>query len=150
MNPGKATPSLIKGLLLFSLLLHWGACEHSPDLSPQPLLGFYEKVTALTTTTVRGQLRDHPPRQQLLSALLPALEQGSTMNELTEILKGTGLLRDLAYLIETDVMFELQKPEHHYERVHFNSPEIQRQIVSAILGGMKRALDQVKGGRDAR
>lgn len=150
MNPVKPTRSLLKGLLFFGLVLFWGACEHSPDIGPQPLKGFFEKVTALVTTTVRGQLRDHPQRQQLLTAQLPSLEKTSTMIQLTEELKAIDPLKSLAYLIEADVMFELQKAEHHHERNHFNSPEVQRQVVSAIIAGMKMALSQLKGGKDGR
>lgn len=131
-------------LFLFSL----GACEHSPDIPPQPLTGFFERVTALVTTTVRGQLRDNPPKQQLLTAQLPSLEKMATMIQLTDDLKAVDPLKNLAYLIEADVMFELQKPEHHYERSNFNSPDVQRQVVSAIITGMKKALAQIKGGKD--
>lgn len=143
MNPAKPIFSL-----LFLLVLHWAACGHSPEIGLQPLMGFSERVTVLVTTTVRSQVRDSIPKQQLLITLLPALEKYTTMNELTEGLKGTGVFRDLAYLVEADVMFELQKPEHHRERVHFNSPEIQRQVVSAILAGMRKALDQLQEKKD--
>lgn len=151
---GKPLGSLLRKRLLGTLLVPASfmlfSCGHSPDTPPQPLMGFFERLTALVTTTVRGEIRESPSKQQLLIALLPRLENSFTMNELTEELKGTLVLRDLAYRIEADVMFELQRPEHHHERVHFNAPEIQRQVVSALVGGMKKALDQLKGGKDGR
>jgi hypothetical protein len=137
-------------LFLSILLLSLAACEHSPDIDPQPLTGFFEKVTALVTMTVRGQLRDNPPKQQLLVARLPSLEKAATMNQFMDEFKGLDPLKSLGYLIEADIMFEVQKPEHHYERSNFNSPEIQRQIVSAIIAGMKTALDQLKGGKGGK
>ncbi len=137
-------------VFLLSTLLILSACETSPEIGPEPLAGFSERVTALVTTTVRGQLRDNPPKQTLLVAQLPSFEKMATMNQLTDELKGIDPLKNLGYLIEMDIMFELQKPEHHYERSNFNSSDVQRQLVSAILTGMKRALDQVKRGKDGR
>jgi hypothetical protein len=137
-------------VFLLSIILILTACEHSPEIGPEPLAGFYERVTALVTTTVRGQLRDHPPKQTLLAAQLPSFEKTATMNQLMDDLKAIDPLKNLAYLIEADIMFELQKPEHHYERNNFNSSEVQRQLVSAILAGMKRALDQLKGRKDGK
>jgi hypothetical protein len=137
-------------VFLLSIFLILTACEHSPDISPGPLAGFSERVTALITTTVRGQLRDNPPKQKLLVAQLPSFEKMATMNQLMEELKGIDPLKNLAYLIEADIMFELQKAEHHYERSNFNSSEIQRQVVSAIIAGMKKALTQLKGGKDGK
>jgi len=137
-------------VFLLSILLFLAACEHSPEIDPGPLAGFSEKVTALVTTTVRGQLRDNPPKQTLLAAQLPSFEKTVTMNQLMDDLKGIDPLKNLAYLIEADIMFELQKPEHHYERSNFNSSEVQRQLVSAILAGMKKALAQLKGGKDGK
>lgn len=136
--------------LLLSLLLFLAACEHTPDVGPEPLGGFFEKVTALATTTVRGQLRDNLSKQNLLAGQLPSLEKTLTMNQFMDELKGIDSLRDLAYFIESDVMFELQKPEHQSERTNFNNPEIQRQLVSAILAGMNRALNQLKGGKGGK
>ena len=135
----------IANILLISILFF--ACSQ-PELGPEPLAGFFERVTALVTTTVRGQLRDNPPKQTLLAAQLPSFEKMVTMNQLMEELKGIDPLKNLAYLIEADIMFELQKPEHHYERSNFNSPEVQRQLVSAILAGMKKAIGQLKEGKD--
>src|SRR4030042_935182 len=135
-------------VFLLSILLILAACETSPDISPGPLAGFSERVTALVTTTVRGQLRDNPPKQKLLVAQLPSFEKMATMNQLMEELKRIDPLKNLAYLIEADIMFELQKPEHHYERINFNSPEVQRQLVSAILTGMKKAIGQLQGEKD--
>jgi hypothetical protein len=135
-------------VFLLSILLILSACETSPEISPGPLAGFSERVTALVTTTVRGQLRDNPPKQQLLIAQLPSFEKMAIMNQLMDDLKAIDHLKNLAYLIEADIMFELQKPEHDYERSHFNSSEVQRQLVSAILAGMKKAIGQLKGGKD--
>ncbi len=145
----KHVVSLSRALLLLFILI-FTSCEHSPEIGPKPLAGFFERVTALVTTTVRGQLRDNLPKQQLLTAQLPSLGKMATMIQLTDDLKGVDPLKNLAYLIEADIMFELQKPEHHYERSNFNSPEVQRQLVSAILAGMKKAMDQLKGGKDGK
>jgi hypothetical protein len=141
---------LFRIVFLLSIPLFLAACETSPEIGPEPLAGFFERVTALATTTVRGQLRDNPPKQTLLVAQLPFFEKMVTMNQLMDELKGIDPLKNLAFLIEMDVMFELQKPEHHYERSNFNSSDVQRQLVSAILTGMKRALDQLKRGKDGR
>lgn len=141
---------IYKTVFLLSILLSLTACGHSPEIGPEPLTGFFERVTALVTTTVRGQLRDNPPKQQLLIAQLPSFEKMAAMNQLIDELKGIDPLKNLAYLIEADIMFELQKPEHHYERSNLNSPEVQRQLVSAILAGMKKAIGQLKGGKDGK
>lgn len=137
-------------VFLLSILLFLTACSHSPEIKPEPLTGFSEKVTALVTATVRGQLRDSPQRQQILRVQLPSFEKTVTLNQLTEELKGIEPLKDLAYLIETDVMFEIQKPEHQREKMNFHTPEIQREVVSAILAGMNKALVQLKGGKNGR
>jgi hypothetical protein len=135
--------------LLF-IFISLSACEHTPEIGPEPLGGFNEKVTALVATTVRGRLRENLPKQKLLETQLPSLEKTLTMNQLMDELKGIESLKDLAYLIETDVIFELQKPEHQRERISFNNPEVQRRLVSGILTGMKRALDQLKGGKGGK
>jgi len=137
-------------IFLLSILLILAACEHSPEISPGPLAGFSEKVTALVTTTVRGQLRDNSQKQKLLIAQLPSFEKMAAMNQLMDVLKAIDPLKNLAYLIEMDIMFELQKPEHHYERSNFSSSEVQRQLVSAILAGMKKAIGQLQGGKDGK
>lgn len=137
-------------IFLLSILLFLAACEHSPEISPGPLAGFSEKVTALVTTTVRGQLRDNLLKQKLLVAQLPSFEKMAAMNQLMDELKGVDPFKNLAYLIEADIMFELQKPEHHYERSNFSSSEVQRQLVSAILAGMKKAIGQLQGGKDGK
>jgi len=150
MISSKRLSSIFGIVFLLSILLILSACEHSPEIGPEPLAGFFERVTALVTTTVRGQMRDNPPKQQLLTAQLSSLEKTATMNQLIDELKGIDPLKNLGYLIEMDIMFELQKPEHQYERSNFNSSDVQRQLVSAILTGMKRALDQLKRGKDGR
>jgi len=137
-------------VFLLSTLLILSACETSPEIGPEPLAGFSERVTALVTTTVRGQLRDNPPKQQLLIAQLPSFEKMATMNQLMDDLKAIDPLKNLAYLIEMDIMFELQKSEHHYERSNFSSSEVQRQLVSAILAGMKKAIGQLQGGKNGK
>ncbi len=141
---GKYTLAIHQTLLLFFLLLCFTACEHSQEMGPRPLEGFFEKVTALVTTTVRSRLRDHLPAQKLLRSYLPSFEKAPTLNHLMEVMKGIDGLKDLAYLIESDVHFELQKPEHYYEKVHFNSQDIQRPLVGSVLAGMKRALEQLQ------
>lgn len=137
-------------VLLLSLLLFLTTCEHTPEIGPEPLTGFSERVSALVTSTVRAQLRDNPSKQKLLTDQLPSFEKMTTLNQLMDELKGLDPLKDLAYLIETDILFELQKPENQKERIHFNSPEIQHAIVSATLHGMKKALRQLTGGKDAK
>ncbi len=144
----KSTVYILRVGIILIIAFFLAACETSPEISPRPLAGFFEKVTALVTTTVRGQLRDHLLKQQLLEAHLPSFERMTAMNQLTEELKTIEPLKNLAYLLEADILFELQKPEHHYERSHFNSPEVQRPLVSAIVAGMKKALAQLKGGKD--
>ncbi len=141
---------IYKIVFLLSILLFLTACEHSPEMGPEPLAGFSEKVIALVTTTVRGQLRANPPKQQLLMAQLPSFEKTVTMNQLMDELKGIDPLKNLAYLIEADIMFELQKPEHQREKMSFNSSEIQREVISAVIAGMKKALAQLKGGKDGK
>ncbi len=134
------------GIILMIAFFLTGCSQPQP--TPEPLKGFIEKVTAMVTSTIRGQLRDNPPKQKLLMAKLPSFEKMETMNQLVEELKGTESLKNFGYLIETDILFELQKPEHQYERNNFNSPEVQRAVVSAIITGMKKAMEQLKGGKD--
>jgi len=143
----KCYPILMRMVHILLILLLLIACSQ-PQPTPEPLKGFFEKVTAMVTSTIRGQLRDNPPKQKLLMAKLPSFEKMETMNQLVEELKGTESLKNFGYLIETDIIFELQKPEHHYERNNFNSPEVQRAVVSAIITGMKKAMEQLKGGKD--
>jgi hypothetical protein len=85
------------------LVCFLAACEHTPDVGPEPLAGFFERVTALVTTTVRGQLRDNPPKQTLLVAQLPSFEKIATMNQLMDELKGIDPFKNLGYLIEMDI-----------------------------------------------
>lgn len=143
----KCRPTFMRMAHILFILLLLIACSQ-PQPTPEPLKGFFEKVTGLVTTTTRGQLRDNPPKQKLLMTQLSSLEKMATMNQLVEELKGIDPLKNLGYLIEVDVVFELQNPEHQHERNHFNSPEIQRAVVSAIITGMKRAMEQPKGGKD--
>jgi|GEM_PF-845591 len=131
--------------LVFSIVM---ACAQPSPKDPEILTGFSEKVTALVTTTVRGNLRNDIGRQKLLMERIPFLEKNRTMNQLFNELKEIEKFKDLAYLVESDIWFELQKPEHQRERMSFHSPEIQREIISAIIAGMKKALSQLKGGKD--
>lgn len=137
---------LARSLFLLILLLLIACAQ--PEPGPEPLKNFYERVTALVTTSIRGQLRDNLPKQKLLSAQLPSLQKKGSMGQVMEELKEIDYLKDLAYILEADIMFELQKPENHYEKNNFNSPEIQRELASGIIAGMKRALHQLKGGKD--
>ncbi len=125
------------------------ACEHPPERGPEPLEGFFEKVTALVTATLRSHLRGDLSKQRLLEERIPSFEKLTHLNQLTTEMKGIESLKDLAYLIEKDVFFELQKPEHNKERDQFNSPEIQRPLILSITSGMKRALDQLRERKDA-
>jgi len=143
----KCYPILMRMVHILLILLLLIACSQ-PQPTPEPLKGFFEKVTAMVTSTIRGQLRDNPPKQKLLVVQLPSLEKMATMNQLVEGLKGVDPLKNLGYLIEADIMFELQKPEHQHERNNFNSPEVQRAVVSAIITGMRRAMEQLKGDKD--
>lgn len=145
---GKYDFSIYKGGICLFFFLWFFACEHSPEIGPKPLVGFFERVTALVTTTVRGQLRDNLLKQKLLLSQLPSFEKAPSMNHLMEEIKRIDSLKDLAYFIETDVLFELQKPEHYNEKIHFDSPEVQRQLVLSILAGMRKALNQLEGKSD--
>lgn len=135
---------------LIGILFLAAACSHSPEIRPGPLTGFSEKVTGLATATARSQLRDHPLKQRLLKEQLPSLEKAATLNQLTDQLKGIEPFKELAYLLETDILFELQKPEHQREKRNFHSPEIQNQVVSAVLNGIKQALVQLRGGENGQ
>jgi len=133
-------------LLSFFVLL---ACEHTPERGPEPLEGFFEKVTALVTTTLRSHLRGDLSKQRLLEERIPSFERMTHLNQLTTEMRVIESLKDLGDLIEKDVFFELQKPEHDKERDGFNSPEIQRSLILSITSGMKRALDQLRERKDA-
>jgi len=133
-------------LLSFLVLL---ACEHTPGRGPEPLEGFFEKVTALVTTTLRSHLRGDLSKQRLLEERIPSFEKMTHLNQLITKMKEIESLKELSYLIEKDVFFELQKPEHEKERGRFNSPEIQQPLILSIISGMKRALDQLRERKDA-
>lgn len=133
---------LFLSVILFYLLPV--ACEHTPEKAPEPLEGFFEKVTTLVSTTVRTSLRGDLSKQRLLEEKLPLFGKMPNLNEFTSEMKKIESLRDLGYLIETDILFELQKPEHYKERIKFNSQEIQHQLILSVTAGMKRALEQLK------
>ncbi len=133
-------------IILSILLLLTTACPPHQGTGPQPLKGFQEKVTALVTTSVRSHLRDDRAKQELLKAQLPSLEKKETMSQLIDELKRMDQLKELAEVISKDVTFELGKPENQEIKDKFDSPEIQREVVSAIILGTKRGLQQLGGG----
>ncbi len=133
--------------ILFFLVLI--ACKHIPERGPQPLEGFFEKVTTLVTATVRTYLRGDLSKQRLLEENLFIFKKMSNLDEFTSEIKKIDSLKDLGSLIETDILFELQKSEHHKERIEFNSQDFQRQLILSITMGMRRALEQLKERNDA-
>jgi hypothetical protein len=136
-----SNPAVI--MLLLSLI---SCCSTPRGVGPQALKGYKENVSALVTTSVRGHIRGDIGKQELLKARLPSLEKKATLNELIEELKGTEQLKELSLLIPKDVMFELGKPENREIKEKFeDSSEIQREVVSAITAGMRRALKQLGG-----
>lgn len=137
-------------LIFFSLFLMLYSCSHRPSKAPAILIGFYERITALVTTTTRSSLRDNPSKQKILVEKIPSLEKKTTFIELMEELKSQNSLKDLAYLIEADLMFELQRSEHIEERENFNSPIVQKKIVNAILSGIRQAMAQLMGERNGK
>jgi len=137
---------IVKLTILLSILYSFASCSTPRGTGPVPLKTFQEKVTALVTTSVRSHLRGDTEKQEFLKARLPSLEKKATMSELTDELKGVEMLKELSGVIPKDVMFELGKPENQEIKDKFDSPEIQREVVSAIVLGMKRALQQLGGG----
>ncbi len=132
--------------ITLSALFFLASCSTPRGTGTRPLKGFQENVTALVTTSVRGHLRDDTGRQELLKAQLPFLEKKATLNELVDELKKVEQLKELSEVIPKDVMFELEKPENQEIKGKLESPEIQREVVAAIILGMKRALQQLGGG----
>jgi hypothetical protein len=131
---------------LLALLLLAGCPHPPPATGPEPLEGFYAKVAALVTTSTRSTLRADRAGQEQLRELLPTLAQQPTFNDLLAHVRAAQGLGGLPPLIEADVRFELSKPEHQAIRDGFASPEVQRQVVAAVVQGMTRALDQLAGG----
>lgn len=136
----------IKLTILLSIFFFVPSCSTPRGTGPAPLTTFQKKVTALVTTSVRSHLREDTEEQKALKARLPSLQKKATMNELTDELNGVDELKELSGIIQKDVMFELGKPENRETKDRFNSPEVQREVVSAIILGMKRALQQLGGG----
>ncbi len=140
----KSSAFKVKFGIFMSLLLICTSCIHQQNNGPKILTGFSERLTALVTTTTRSNLRDDPLNQKFLTEKLPSLEKKTSLNQLMEELKMADPLKALAYLIEADVMFELEKPENKKQREHLNSYEVQNEIVSSIIAGIRRALSQLK------
>ncbi|MGQ9509355.1 MAG: hypothetical protein ACUVTN_08145 [Thermodesulfobacteriota bacterium] len=136
-------------LPFLSFLLFLATCGHTPEEAPEPLRGFFEKVSTLGTTTVRSYLREDLSKQRLLEEKLPFFEKMTNLNQLSSKLKKMNSLKELVPLIEKDIFFELQKLEHRKEKEEFHSPDIQPQLISSITFGMRRALNQLKGELDA-
>jgi len=133
-------------ILLSILFLLAMGCPPRQGLGPEPPKGFSEKVTALVTTSVRSHLRGESGKQELFRKQLSSLEKKETMSQLIDELKGIEQLKELAEVIFRDVMFELRKLENQEIREKFDSPEIQGEVVSAIILGMRRGLQQLGGG----
>jgi len=146
----KSIPIILKLVILSAFFLLFNFCSQRTDYSPKILIGFSERLTALVTTTVRSNLRENFTKQNLLREKLPFLEKKTTFSELMEELKITEHLKDIAYLIEADLMFELQKPENWNWRENYNSLEVQKEIFNATMAGIKQALSQLKGERDGK
>jgi len=140
---GKYPSTALKSSIIFSILLLLTSCSAHQGIAPKPLTTFSEKVTALVTTSVRSHIGGDRQKQDLLRRELPSLTKKTAMDPLIDHLKGIEPLKQLAQTIEGDVMFELRKPENQETKNNFNSPETQREVVSAILLGMTRALDQL-------
>lgn len=140
----------LKLFILLMILLSLVYCIHKPSNSPKILVDFSERVAALITTTIRSNLRNNFHKQNLLLERLSSLEKKTTFNRFIDELKLIDKLKDLAYLIEADIMFELQRPENWYRMEKFNSPEVQKEILNATLIGVKQGLSQLKGERDGK
>ncbi len=146
-DPGsrRITRTASRSYLLLLLLLT--ACPApAPDPGPQPLADFSERVTALVTTTTRSHLREQPARQTALRTRLPALREAATVAALTAQLRQSPELEEMATVIESDIDFELTKPEHAQIRDRYDSVEVQRQVGQAVIQGMERPLTQLQGG----
>lgn len=139
----KRPEAAVRGMVILSLLLLTTSCPRPErGTGPAPLEGFYAKVTALVTTSVRSHLRGNQDRQALLRASLPSLEGQPTMAQLMKALKSSEALSGLSRAIEADVNFELGKPEHQEVKSSFDTPDVQKSVVAAIIQGMRRALGQ--------
>ena len=132
---------IVRSAIALSFLLIFTGCfviYQPPPL--EPLAGFYAKVEVKVTTSVTSHLQGDPGKQKLLKARLPSFERQLTMSRFIVALREVKQLSELAELIEAGVTFELRKPEHQEIRSNFNSPDVQRRVVAAIVQGMRRAL----------
>jgi len=120
--------------------------KHTPAL--EPLATFPQKIEVLVTTTVRGYLRGDTARQELLVKKIPSLETKSTVSEIYDELKNIEQLNRLPEMIEADIQFELKKPENQGIKDSFTEPGVQREVAAAVVHGMRRAIDQLGGGKD--
>lgn len=138
---------IIKGLftlVLASLLL--AACPR-PEPGPiSPLQFFSDKVAQLVTTSVRSFVRNDSARQELLTNQLSSLERNSSLELLYQELENIELLKQLAVRIRADVEFVLADPENEAIKKGFNEPDIQKDTVSAVIRGMKTAMENLQGG----
>ena len=144
LSPARGSSRLAALFLALWLAVSTACARAGPDNGPELLEGFYTKLAALVTSSVRGRLRDQPDGHPALHAMLPSLEQRTSSDSLLTELLGVATLRELAEPIERDITFELDKPEHEEVRTHLGSPEVQRQLVAAIVAGMRRAIIQLE------
>lgn len=135
---------------ILTIFLIFLSCNHLQNNGPKILTGFSERLTALVTTSVRSNLREDLTAQKLLNDRLPSLEKKKTLNQIMDELKAVDPLKGLAYIVEADIMFELEKTENRKQRENFNSPEVQQEIVSATIAGIKRALSQLRERKDEK
>ena len=142
----KYRATLIRDVIFLSLLLLVTSCPKPQLDGLRPLEGFHDKVAAQVTTSVRGRLRGDEEKQEVLRTSLPLLEQQPTMADLLARLEAVEELQVLAQPIRASVNFELNKPEHQAIKSNFNSPDVQQQVVAAIVQGMRKALTQLEGG----
>ena len=136
--------------LIFVILQTLIYCAMTSIKKPEILTDFSEKITALVTTTVRSNLKDKMVKQNILINHLPRLERLKTFNQLIEELKEIEALKDIAYLTETDIMFELQKPENINKKDQFNLQEIQQEVFSSTILGIKIGLSQLRQSKDGK
>jgi hypothetical protein len=142
-----ASQRLVLALWLLTLISCARASSGGGN-GPQPLEGFYAKVAALVTSDVRGRLRDQPDNQDALRAMLPALAEQPTSDSLLAELRAAESVSELADPIQRDIAFEASKPEHQDINEQIESAEVQKQLVTAIVDGMRRALEQLEEDAD--
>lgn len=141
---------IIKFWILIFTTLIFSYCIHPQENGPKILTEFPERLTALVTTSVRSNLRDDITSQKLLADILPFLEKKTSLNQMMGELKTVDPIKGLAYIVEADIMFELEKTENRKWRENFNSPEVQQSIVSATIAGIKRAISQLRERKDEK